>query len=437
MTHFISRRLLVAGRRFVLPVLAVLGLSMVPALPASAATFTTIAYFGGNSVGDGAQPLSGVIADQNGVLFGTTEFGGGTYACKPRESGCGTVYSLTPDKRDYHERVLYAFEGFSDGSYPIGGLALQNGVLFGTTSTGSGSAKYGTVFALTPKGSGYAKTTLYSFKGLAKADGAQPQSQLIADSNGDLFGTTNAGGQGCAGTGCGTVYELARNGSNYTEHVLYAFNETVSNGGSTPNAGLVRDNQGVLYGTTVIGGIAGFCTYGCGMVYSLTPKGGFQYQLTILYSFQGGADGELPYARLRLGRGGTIVGTTLGGGFACHGGIGCGTVFELTPGSSGYSEQVLYRFQGGLDGANPATRIVIDNKSILYGTTRGTACNCATVYQLIPAKSGYRNQVLQSLNESGVPNGDLISDKTGSLFGTTYSAYGSRGGFGTVFEVTP
>jgi uncharacterized repeat protein (TIGR03803 family) len=260
---------------------------------------------------------------------------------------------LKPDATPLRlERVLYSFKGGADGANPYAGLlARSGGVFYGTTAAGGTSAGYGTVFELTPSG----KETLYTFQG--GSDGAQPKAGLIAAGN-VLYGeTANGGGASACSGGCGTVYALTPSGSGYTERVIYAF--AGGSDGAYPVGGLLLDQSGALYGTTEAGGQASQCTgpseSGCGTVFKLTPSGS-GYTEGVLYAFAGGDDGADPQSALIADSSGDLYGTTESGGgsSACTvpGSSGCGTIFKLAPSASGYSESIVYRFQGGAkDGA--------------------------------------------------------------------------------------
>jgi uncharacterized repeat protein (TIGR03803 family) len=178
---------------------------------------------------------------------------------------CGTLTAFTSgcaQAATYKE--LYEFKGGSDGAYPFAGLVMDSARnAYGTTNVG-GAYNAGTVFKLAPNGS---KTVLYSFKG-GTGDGGYPSAGLVRDSAGNLYGTTASGrGSGCNGLGCGTVFKLALDGS---ETVLYSF--TGGSDGANPNAGLIRDASGNLYGTATYGG-AGCGSYGCGVVFKLARSG--------------------------------------------------------------------------------------------------------------------------------------------------------------------
>ena len=241
---------------------------------------------------DGALPWAGMIADAAGNLYGTT-YGGGA-------SGQGTVFQLDPSGT---LTVLYSFTGGNDASPWAGLIADAAGNLYGTTEGGDGP---GEVFQLTPSG---AFTVLHNFTG---RDGAIPHGGLILDAAGNLYGTTHNGGASAA---YGTVFQLTPSG---TLNVLHSF--TGGSDGAYPEAGLIADMAGNLYGTTWGGG-----TGGRGTVFQLTPSG----TLTVLHSFTGGSDGAWPAAGLFADAAGNLYGTTSSGGATASCPGGCGTVFQL------------------------------------------------------------------------------------------------------------
>jgi uncharacterized repeat protein (TIGR03803 family) len=207
-------------------------------------TQTTLYTFNGGS--DGAQPL-GLVLDGAGNLFGATEDGGDPSCGK---GNCGTVFKLTPDGT---KTILHNFEGGSDGIEPWAGLLLgKDGNLYGTTS-GGGIQNGGIVFKISPGG---AETVLYSFCSQSQCmDGGSPVAALISDKAGNLYGTTLGGGT----TGWGTVFKLATNGA---ETVLYSFCgvQDTCEDGAQPYAGVTMDASGNLYGTTEFGGEYNFGT---------------------------------------------------------------------------------------------------------------------------------------------------------------------------------
>jgi uncharacterized repeat protein (TIGR03803 family) len=274
----------------------------------------------------------------------------------------------------YKETLLYSFTGEPDGEIPLASLIQDAaGNLYGTVVTGgTGECGYypykgcGTVFMLNKSGE---ETVLHSFTGTG-GDGGNPYAGLIRDAEGNLYGTTSAGGTSDAGT----VFKLSKTGK---ETVLYSFPGNV---GAVPYAGLVRDAAGNLYGTTIAGG-----EFGYGTVFELSTTG----KDTILYSFTGiGDDGIHPYGGLVRDAEGNLYGTTFAGGAS-----GYGTVFKL---SKTNTETVLYSFTGTPDGVYPEAGVVRDAKGNLYGTTYyggSEACydgypyGCGVVYKVVlPAR---------------------------------------------------
>jgi uncharacterized repeat protein (TIGR03803 family) len=221
-----------------------------PVPPATKWTETVLYFFAGGS--DGSDPVASLIFNSNGELFGTTQLGGGA-------ANSGTVFKLkppVPPATTWTEKVLYSFQGGSDGALPMAGLIFNsNGDLFGTTQLGGGSANSGTVFKLkptVPPATTWTEKVLYSFKG--GSDGAQPFAGLIFDSSGAPYGTTGFGG-GLPVPDAGTVFKLkppVPPATNWTETVLKRFPGGF--GLHEPRAGLIFDSKGALYGTTYEGG---------------------------------------------------------------------------------------------------------------------------------------------------------------------------------------
>lgn len=251
--------------------------------------------------------------DSAGNLYGA---GGDKSACGGH--GCGLIFKLDPSG---NETVLHYFPGGKRGTGPNGGLIRDAaGNLYGTTFAGGGPGNHGVVFKLDPAGN---ETVLYAFKG--EPDGSQPNGGLIQDAAGNFYGTTLYGGKGnCEGMSCGVVFKLDTNG---TETVLYSFSG-VPDGGN-PVAGLVTDSAGNLYGTTVTGGAPGCLYDACGVVFKLDQLGKY----TVVYTFvPGGTAGFAPEAGVILDSAGNMYGTASLGGDTpdCQTG-GCGVVFKITP----------------------------------------------------------------------------------------------------------
>jgi uncharacterized repeat protein (TIGR03803 family) len=376
---------------------------------------------------DGQQPLAGVI-DGNGVLYGTT-YAGGKQGC---DSGCGTVFSVDP--KTGAEKVLYSFGDTLNDVNPEDSLIDVKGSLYGTTS--GGDTGVGTVFAIDPNTND--EKTLYTFcRRQNCADGYVPDAGLI-DVKGRLYGTTFWGGgvADCGEFGCGTVFSL--DGNVGGEKVLHAFcSQPNCADGSEPFAGLI-DVNGVLYGTTYAGGGTGCNGYGCGTVFSLDPKTGSE---TMLHDFGGVPDGANPQAAL-IDVNGILYGTTtLGGvGDCLSPGSGCGTVFSLDPNTG--AEKVVYTFCSRPhcgDGGEPGS--VINVNGTLYGTTfvggKSKGCDnagCGTVFSLDPntgtEKVLYAFCSQPKCADGEFPERDLI-DVRGTFYDTTVA--GGAYNYGTVF----
>jgi len=334
---------------------------------------------------DGAYPESGLLRDSSGQLYGNSNEGG--------SHGAGTVFKLQPEANvcaralcPWNETVLHSFGMGNDGVYPSGDLIRDaEGNLYGVTSNGGSgpcASGCGTVFKVDPEGN---ETVLWNFAGPPN-DGAYPYCSLFSDRMGNLYGTTYGGGNFSSGT----VFELTPTGSGWTERVIYNF--TFAADGWYPFGGVISDAQGNLYGTTSEGGSADN-----GVVFKLSPGG----DETVLHSFTGPPDGAAPGARLLLDGSGNLYGTTPAGGTRsgeCSFSNGCGTVFELSPNGSGWTERILWNFTGGADGSQPTTPVVMDAQGNLYGTTRhggdlnsqnpscfiNVSVGCGVVFQLAP-----------------------------------------------------
>jgi|SRR5271167_4589392 len=279
-------------------------------------------------------------------------------------------------------------------------------------------------------------TVLHSLNGLQ--DGYYPIAGVTVARNGDLYGTTQYSGLagGNCYLGCGTVFRLARKGSGWIFTTLYSF--TGGTDGGNSYARVIFGPDGSLYGTT---------SEGSGTVFNLKPPphatanvlGGWTE--TVLYRFNGGADGATPEgADLVFDQAGNLYGTTNGGGTGnCQG--GCGTVYKLSPSNGGWTERVIHTFttQGG-DGQRPWGGVIFDQSGDLYGTSTNGGAHGAygTIYELIPAGLTWTERILYSFqgkDDGEFPFAGLIFDQAGNLYGTT--CCGGSDGVGTVYEFTP
>lgn len=425
-----------------------------PAGDANAATVVTLHNF--SSPDQGYLPRGDLLVDQSGNLYGTTA-NGGNFENSCRDGGCGTVFELAPDGT---ETVLYAFAGAPDGSLPLAGLiADQAGNLYGTTASGGGGSVdhcgglgCGTVFKLAPDGT---ETVLYAFQG-AGGDGFYPAGDLLLDQAGNLYGTTQSGGNvKCGGYGCGTAFELAPDGTETVLHIFKGGTDGAWPGWGIGSAGLIADQSGNLYGVTYAGGGSGCGGYGCGTIFRLAADG----TETILHSFRGGHhDGSNPAGSLTMDDAGNLYGTTLEGGSlgprrcSNDGYTGCGTVFELP---SNGKIKILHHFIGR-DGAFPVGRIVFDAAGDIFGNTvsgghgykrvtGNPVCDnslaqymgCGTSFQLAPDGTETVLYPMAPKRGGQVPFGGLAIDQAGNLYGTTISGITCNDYCGTVFKITP
>ena len=384
---------------------------------------------GGSNIGGAGGSISGgLIGDPSRALFGVMSFGGDPL------HNCGVVYELIPEPgySSYQEIVLHTFEAGSDGCNPFAPLAIDaKGRLFGTTYFGGGVTVAGTVFMLTPAASGYVYRVIHRFCCLGP-DGANPQSPLLIDPAGALYGTTwNGGVANCASQpyayGCGTVYKLAPTASGYSETVIYRF--TGKNDGSNPEGPLIMD-RGALYGTNEYGGDLSI-TFGVGTAFKLS-RSGLGYKETTLHVF-GMNDGNAgrPNA-LVADRTGTLYGTAAYGG----GGSGNGVIFELARSKGTYVYRTLHAFNGR-GGSIPFSPLTLQS-GILYGTTYGGGMSlcfggCGVAFSFAPSPGLYH--VLYRF-DGGIlgssPSGSLLLSGN-ALYGTT--VFGGSTGNGAAYEL--
>jgi uncharacterized repeat protein (TIGR03803 family) len=367
---------------------------------------------------------NGLIQGSDGNFYGTAQAGG--------QYGEGVVFRLTPSGS---QTVLYSFAGGQkDGAAPQGLIQGSDGNLYGTTLAGGenictrpppaggdgAQSGCGTVFEITLAGT---ESIIYFFTG--GADGGAPNPGLAQTSSGDLYGTASVGGA----NGDGVVFQLTLTG---VETVLHSFAGGTGDG-ATP-ASLILGSDGNFYGLTTLGG-----ELNEGTVFSVTPAG----VETLLHSFGGGRDGELPSAPLIQGTDGNLYGTTPFGGMNSNAAHecqqGCGTAFRITLAGT---ETVLYAFAGGnSDGANPYAALVEGSDGNFYGTTSsggnaGCAEGCGTAFTITPAGVETVLHFFGGTSADGVsPTTGLILAPDGNFYGTT--PFGGQFNVGTVFTMTP
>jgi len=324
----------------------------------------------------------------------------------------------------------------------------------------------GALLALTPSASAsWKEQVLYSFQGIP--DGSVPVGSVVFDKAGNLYGaTTDGGSSSCQSiVQCGTVYQLTppvQKGDTWIETVLYIFKGNASNDGATPAGGLVIDSAGNLYGTTAYGG-TGNCVLlgtkmGCGAVFELSPpmqKGG-AWTETVLYSFPSSTQGYLPRGDLVFDSAGNLYGATQfggGKGNSCDSFYQyCGEVFKLSPPKQkggAWAEKVLHSFAGGKDGAEPNGGLVLDSTGAVYGTTyfggNEAACpggvggtGCGTVFKLIPPTRKGATWTEELLHLFNIQDG--VAPAAGVIFDGSGNVYGTTYGgpqdrYGLVFQL--
>lgn len=320
---------------------------------------------------DGAGPNGALVIGPDGALYGSTSAGGGG-GCVNGSGyrGCGTVYSLRPPGRapttaiyNWSSNILHRFST-TDGSYPQGALTFDSsGNIYGTT-VGGGSAGFGLIYELISSGDGWTEDILYQAQG--DGDGTFPMGGVIFDRSGNLYGIFTKNGP----NKYGAVFELSPSGSGWRESTVHSFTYQ-GNDGSSPQGGLIFDNSGNLYGSTV------HDVNGGGTVYEMEHSSGWSYNF--LYGLSGGLDLG-PYDKLAMDSAGNLYGTTYGDGR-----YGYGSVFKLTRSGGGWIYSSLHDFTGGTDGGNPICQLVFDANGNLYGTAVGGGTNSkGVVFEITP-----------------------------------------------------
>jgi uncharacterized repeat protein (TIGR03803 family) len=357
--------------------------------PAKGGTWTVSVLHAFTGGSDGSYPFASLVADPSGNLYGITL--GPTVT--------GSVFKLSPPAKGEPHWVLtplHNFTGGADGGSPMGDLIRDEaGALYGTTyygGHGCNTSGCGVVFRMTPPAKGQTRWTpavLYEFCRQANCtDGGNPDGGLVRDAHGVLYGMTSLGGDyGPSGDGCycGVVYSLtppAKGKTAWTYRVLHTFlgNYYKNIDGANPNASLILDSSGALYGTTVLGG-----SFFEGTAFKLTPSTGGKnvWTETALHEFGSGDDGQIPHGSLIFDTKGALYGTTLDSGL--HGG---GMVFKLNPPDRGthvWTEQHLFDFSSGANGDGPNASLTFGPGNALFGTTSGSRSNDGgTVFKLTP-----------------------------------------------------
>jgi uncharacterized repeat protein (TIGR03803 family) len=361
----------------------------------------------------GAAPSEGLIADNAGNLYGTAALGGA--------HDHGVAFELSPPaagKRAWKEKVLVSFGGRKGDNPNSAFVADSNGDFYGTAS--------GVAFELSPPVGDQKRWTRKTINTFKRAEVEFTTGRLVIDGAGNLFGTASGGNNGL-------VYELSPPGQGQTRWSVKVLHTFGGADGSDPQAGLMADTGGNLYGTTTLGGV-----YGNGVVFELSPPvaGQSAWTESVLHSFDG-TDGANPDADVMSDGAGNLFGTTVTGGANNDGVVF--ELSPPGAGHTVWTERVLYSFDGA-NGAEPLAGLITDGAGNLYGTTReGGANNDGVIFELKP-KAGpkaWSEAVLASFDgaNGSAPNGDLFVDNTGALYGTTST--GGANGDGVAFKLTP
>jgi uncharacterized repeat protein (TIGR03803 family) len=284
---------------------------------------------------------------------------------------------------------------------------------------------------------------LYEFSSSAGNTGHNPTSGPASDGKGGLYGTTAEGGA----YGAGTIYHLvppAPGQTAWTQTVLYTFGADKTTTGAAPFGTPLVGPGGVLYGTTQRGG-----TYEVGTVYALKPPSGTatSWTETLLHSFSR-SEGTYPTGRLAADASGALYGGLEDGGLSRNCTNGCGAVFKLAPpgqGQTQWTETSAYQFAGGADGSSPDANVLVDSTGALYGVAFNTLPGYGSVFKLVPPSAGQTQWTKITLYtfsgpDGAYPQGALIMDPAGALYGTTFQGgvdFVPDGGYGTVFKLAP
>ncbi len=401
----------------------------------------------------GANPQAGLVIDDAGALYGTAVYGGRTSPDAP--DGAGFVFRLDPPAAGHSGwsmTVLHSFAGGFDGQNPLAGLTPDGkGGFFGATESG-GADSNGVIFEIDPPLPGHSvwdKVDVESFVGGATKDGASPQSSLIRDAAGSLYGTTAEGGL----NNSGTVFRLdppQAAGGAWKETILHSFSAEVE---GAPTGQLLLDGAGNLYGATT-GGSSNY-----GLVYQLSPSAsGKDWTEKTLHVFDGKGLGETPDSGLVMDNSGALYGTTYHAG---GGGCGpsnyekgsCRIIYKLAlpaAGDSTWRSEVLWRFDLDRYNSIPNGGLLVDQNGALYGAASGGGENSigfGTVFKLTPpptSSGGHWEKtvlyVFKGGQDGAQPLSNLVADKSRNLYGTTSEGggTGNKGaGWGTVFKITP
>jgi uncharacterized repeat protein (TIGR03803 family) len=399
-------------------------------------TFQVIHYF---SPPQGYVSEDGLTTDPAGNLYGTTSLGG-FLGGQCAGSGCGTVFRLAPHNSSWAYAAIYNFQGGSDGAFPFAPPVLgPDGRLYGTTYEGGGSTNCGgnsgcgTVYKLLPQPTVcrtalcyWSEVVTYAFAN----DGTYPESRVTFDSAGNLYGTTENGGE----FDDGTVYELTPSTGSWNESVIHSFLGPIGGDLYQPFSGVILDSPGNVYGTG--DGLQCGFRQECGAVYEVNPvQGGWGYQF--IHRFTQPGDGNFPAGAPIWDSAGNMYGATEGGDIAGNNGP---VIWKLSPSSHGWTETILYTWPLGTPGGRGS--LTMDPDGNFYGVQACYGDGNGSVFKLTNDNGVWVYSTLHQFSglDGSYPNGSLVVDRNGNIFGTT--TYGGlvtpqcSEGCGVVFEIS-
>ncbi len=409
---------------------------------ARAQTFRILHYF--NS--EAHNPGDGLTADSAGNLYGTTQTGGfSNPGCVGL--GCGTVFRLSPHNSYWMYSSLYEFKSGDDGAFPYAAPVFgPDGALYGTTYSGGGSSECGTygcgtVYKLLPPPRTCPSTScywsdkvLYAFATQSTYDGSEPEARVAFDTAGNLYSTTAYGGINVGGPNAGTLYELTPSQGMWTETIIRSFLGGQFSDIGDPTWGVILDAANNIYGTGE--GVDCGVHQGCGAVFEFSPtQNGWNYQFLHLFNQPG--DGINPIGAPIRDAAGNMYGTTSWNSLDGNNGP---TIWKLSPTNGGWTETILYTWPLGEVGGNGS--LTMDAQGNLYGVQFAYQLGNGSIFKLTNNNGIWTYSTLHEFNgnDGSWPNGSLVVDREGNIFGTTLlgglNFPACTNGCGVVYEIS-
>jgi uncharacterized repeat protein (TIGR03803 family) len=413
--------------------------------PATAQTFRVLHNFTPQAY----YPMDGLTMDAAGNLYGSTTGGGSQSGQCRAYGGCGTVFRVSFRNSQWLYAPIYEFQWGSDGAGPYAApIVGPDGRLYGTTIEGGGSPECtanlgcGTVYRLSPPSSFcpsaiclWHDEVIHAFEPQGNLDGSMPKSRVTFDAAGNLYGTTYAGGTNLFGPNFGTVYELTPTQAGWNEAVLWTFLGGYLFGDiGAPDSAVILDSAGNIYGT----GEGSECGIfeGCGAVYQLSlAQGQWHYQL--IHHFSQPGDGINPAGSPIWDTAGNMYGSTFENSLDGMTGPG---IWKLSPSNGSWTETVLYNWPLGAPGGRGS--LTMDAQGSLYGVQSIFGQGLGSVFKLTNSNGVWTYSTLHEFSglDGAYPNGSLVIDRDGNIFGTTTEGGPAvprcSSGCGVIFEIS-